>query len=463
MATPLDAPIRTLSIAFICWKAVLLLIAACSPGPGYDTSTNLLLSSLEYQGINLPSTARYLISKLVRWDGIYFVQLSERGYLYEQEWAFGWGFTRMIHFITIGRPHLSYLPLIRIALSLLGIPKYEGLEGLVGVLVAHTAHLLSTFCLYRLSLNLFISKRYALTSALLYIISPAGIFLSAPFAESSCALFTFAGIYCFANSFGAGDGNNTFGHDILILLSGISFGIATTLRSNGIFSGLLLLEEAFRVLFSIRDGLHLAKIRRLIITGLGGMCTGAGFLLPQYLAYQEYCGGAGHESTRPWCTNMLPSIYTFVQEYYWNCGPWRYWTFSNVPLFLLATPMIALMFTSGFWALRANALDNRSKQTVGDPVQLQNPQVFRSLAISQLLLTALTFTSAHVQIITRISSSYPVWIWYLAASVAGTEGLALPNVGDIIPKGLTFATVGRFMVMYAVIQGGLFSSFLPPA
>jgi phosphatidylinositol glycan class V len=125
--------------------------------------------------------------------------------------------------------------------------------------------------------------------------------------------------------------------------------------------------------------------------------------------------------------------------------------------------MITMMFTSGFWALRANALDNRSKQTVGDPVRLQNPQVFRTLAISQLLLTTITLTSAHVQIITRISSSYPVWIWYLAASVAGADGSALPNVGDIIPKGLTLATAGRFMVMYAVIQGGLFSSFLPPA
>src|SRR4051812_31974874 len=106
---PLEAPFRTLSIAFICWKAVLLLIAACSPGPGYDTSTNLLLSSLEYQGIDLPSTARYLISKLVRWDGIYFVQLAERGYLYEQEWAFGWGFTRMIHFITIGQCNVDHI------------------------------------------------------------------------------------------------------------------------------------------------------------------------------------------------------------------------------------------------------------------------------------------------------------------------------------------------------------------
>ncbi|KAM3075509.1 ER membrane glycoprotein subunit of the GPI transamidase complex-like protein [Clarireedia jacksonii] len=446
---PLEAPFRTLSIAFVCWKTVLLLIAACSPGPGYDTSTNLLLSSLEYQGIDLPSTARYLISKLVRWDGIYFIQLSERGYLYEQEWAFGWGFTRLIHFITI-------------ALSSLGIPKYEGLEGLVGVLVAHTSHLLSTFCLYGLSLKLFTSKRYSLISALLYIISPAGIFLSAPYAESSCALFTFAGIYLFTNSFGAVNGRSTFGHDILILISGISFGIATTFRSNGIFSGLLLLEEAFRVLFSIRDGLQPAKIRRIIITGLGGICTGAGFFLPQYLAYQEYCGGGGHKSMRSWCTNMPPSIYTFVQEYYWNCGLWRYWTVSNVPLFLLATPMIAMMLTSGLWALRANVFDE-SKQFVRDRVQLQNPQVLRTLAVSQLLLTTLTVTSAHVQIITRISSSYPIWIWYLAASVTRVDGLALPNVGDIIPKGLTFTSIGRFMVMYAIIQGGLFSSFLPPA
>ncbi|CCD51408.1 glycosyltransferase family 76 protein, partial sequence [Botrytis cinerea T4] len=101
---PLGAPVRTLILCFILWKISLLLIAACSPGPGYDTSTSLLLSSLHSIGKKkLPSVVQYLIGKLVRWDAIYFVHASNRGYVYEQEWAFGWGFTRVIKFSTIGK------------------------------------------------------------------------------------------------------------------------------------------------------------------------------------------------------------------------------------------------------------------------------------------------------------------------------------------------------------------------
>lgn len=76
-------------------------------------------------------------------------------------------------------------------------------------------------------------------------------------------------------------------------------------------------------------------------------------------------------------------------------------------------------------------------------------QMVRNLAVSQLLLTLITFTTAHVQIITRISSAYPVWLWYAAMSF---------RKGDAMAGILT-----KFMVMYAAIQGGLFASFLPPA
>lgn len=75
----------------------------------------------------------------------------------------------------------------------------------------------------------------------------------------------------------------------------------------------------------------------------------------------------------------------------------------------------------------------------------------RSAALSQLILAALAVTNYHVQIITRISSGYPLWYFWLASKLDD-------------PKGSTFGqkTV-IFMVMYAIIQGALFASFLPPA
>jgi phosphatidylinositol glycan class V len=154
-----------------------------------------------------------------------------------------------------------------------------------------------------------------LTAASLHIVSPAGLFLSAPYAESSCALLSFAGCLLFIKSLG-GNGPIKPSHDMIMLLSGVLFGVATTLRSNGVLNGLLLLEEAFRTLWSLKSGFRIASFRRLIAAGLGGLSVAVGFLLPQYIAWTEYCGNS-QISPRPWCKRTLPSIYTFVQDHYW--------------------------------------------------------------------------------------------------------------------------------------------------
>ncbi|EKD19904.1 GPI mannosyltransferase 2 [Drepanopeziza brunnea f. sp. 'multigermtubi' MB_m1] len=344
---PQEHPIRSLATLYLLWKSLLLLVAACSPGPGYDTSASLTQQPLSYDR-ELPLALRYILTKLTRWDALYFVKISTRGYLFEQEWAFGWGFTRIISAFTAG---------------------------------------------------------------------PA-----------------------------------TSSHDLSILISGICFGIATTFRSNGILNGLLLLEEAFRTVYRLRDGPSLATVRRLMATGLGGMSVGAGFVVPQYIAYIEYCKGQ-QSVARIWCEGTLPSIYTFVQDHYWNCGFFRYWTLSNAPLFLLAAPILVILIASSLWALSVEP------QTPGQPpapgakgvdINTGARQVLRNLAVSQLVLVLLTTTAAHVQIITRISSAYPVWLWYgSASSMVG---------GNLLGENFV-----KFMIIYAMIQGGLFASFLPPA
>jgi GPI mannosyltransferase 2 len=105
---PLDHPQKTLIAVFVVWKSLLLLIAACSPGSGYDTSTTL---AQPYDGAAeqnfVVSLLRLFSTKLTRWDAIYFTRIASRDYLYEQDWAFGWGFTRLIKFFASGTTSLS--------------------------------------------------------------------------------------------------------------------------------------------------------------------------------------------------------------------------------------------------------------------------------------------------------------------------------------------------------------------
>jgi phosphatidylinositol glycan class V len=106
------SPRTSLTVLFLAWKVILLTIALVSPGPGYDTSTKLLFKGHGIQDVELPLREVYsdspshaptpglpflvgrLLQALTRWDAIFFVSVAERGYNFEQEWAFGWGFLR---------------------------------------------------------------------------------------------------------------------------------------------------------------------------------------------------------------------------------------------------------------------------------------------------------------------------------------------------------------------------------
>ena len=93
-------PIQILLLSFLVWRTLILIIAFASPGEGYDTSASLIRSPKNLA--ELPAGLGYLTERLTKWDAIYFVKIANRGYIHEQEWAFGWGFSRVIALCTRG-------------------------------------------------------------------------------------------------------------------------------------------------------------------------------------------------------------------------------------------------------------------------------------------------------------------------------------------------------------------------
>lgn len=102
--------------------------------------------------------------------------------------------------------------------------------------------------------------------------------------------------------------------DFLLIPAGIVFGVASTVRGNGIFNGIIFAVELLSKVYY--QGA--SAVRRCVALVIAGCCVASGVILPQFLAYREYCQSAGAvNDKRPWCDAFLPSIYTFVQRHYW--------------------------------------------------------------------------------------------------------------------------------------------------
>jgi phosphatidylinositol glycan class V len=226
---------------------------------------------------------------------------------------------------------------------------YQFVESIVGITISHASHGFSVLVLYSLGTSVFHSssgRKISFIAACLHIITPGGLFLSSPNGEATFSLLTFSGCFFFVQSFRLSPLNK----DLAMVVAGLLFAVSATVRSNGLTYGFLFAEEAARVVYSVRDGLSmylglsainqmrfqhrrisyfpprghhlktdadiytsgLAIIRRLAATGLGGLAIAVGFLLPQYIAYQDLCG----ETPSVWCSNALPSVYSYVQDHY---------------------------------------------------------------------------------------------------------------------------------------------------
>ncbi|KAM5350521.1 hypothetical protein ACJ41O_007026 [Fusarium nematophilum] len=425
-------PLLSLTASFTAWKALLLAIAlGASVSPSYDTSTSLFFDVVHGTSAARPAPA--LAERLTRWDALYFMHDARVGKVYEQEWAFGVGLPLVVR--GVGSVMAS-----------LGVDVSSGVvwEPLVAIAVSHASHLIAVLSLYQLTVVICNDRKLAFLAAAVHILSPAGLFLSAPYAESAFSCLSFVGNLLFA--LGLKSGPDSLRRNGAVVGAGLAYGISSTFRSNGLFGGILFAVEAVRGLLALADGFTFSKVLRLVAPVVGGLLVAIGFVAPQAVAWMRYCTVEGEQ--RPWCSSLLPSIYTFVQDKYWDVGFLKYWTPNQIPLFLLAAPMLTILLKSGSEILLEPSRCFRTMiPGAGDEFRL----FVRTLAAVQVLLAVLAITNYHVQIISRLSSGYPVWYWWVASCFMDKQR-----------QGVGYGVV-VFIAMYAAIQGGLFASFLPPA
>lgn len=325
-----NRPVWSLIVCFALWKVLLFLIAIASPGSGYDTSTSLLNYNHDYAFRDGEDAiqASSPLAKFVRWDAVFFTQIARRGLLFEQEWAFGWGFTKLLTFVTRGMHSLDRMLDANTnykGLEYTGKVGLPDVEALAGLFLAHGFHLLSCLILHRMTRTVSPATSdsshsdFAFLSSCLHIISPAGLFLSAPYAESAFSFFNFTGFYLYVKSLDEQLKGRDRKADLIVLLSGLVFGIAAILRGNGLLSGLLYCFEVIAELASLFNVNNSSfKLRRLGAVVLGGSLMACCAIVPQYLAYMDYCTKILRiEDKRPWCSRRVPSIYAWVQSHYW--------------------------------------------------------------------------------------------------------------------------------------------------
>lgn len=254
------------------------------------------------------------------------------------------------------------------------------------------------------------------------------------------------------------------------LLATCCFALASAFRSNGvILAGFIIwgmLIEPFltsrkvspqrTVIPPLSPFMPQVTVRNLLYSVLLTAVIFLPFVWSQYTAYLAFCTAA---TPAPWCSNIPPLIYGYVQAKYWNVGFLRYWTLQQLPNFVIAAPPLALLLASSTHYLRhallprlRTSLSPSSKSATKPETPFLSPFLSPSIAphaIHALAITLMLLFSAHTQIVLRLAASTPFTYWAAAWLL------------------VEHPRWGKYWVGWSVVWGAtsivLWATFLPPA
>lgn len=352
-----------------------------------------------------------------RWDAQYFLHVAEYGYTYENTLAFFPAFPFIIRQVTYFILYIvnnllgSFLPCRDI------ISMHNALL-LVAVVINNCVFVKTSLTLYKLSLAVLKDEKLSYISAILFCVNPASIFFSAAYSESFYCFFVFFGLLNIETK-------NSILNYILIGLSGVT-------RSNGLINtGFIAykymklkvnknLNFFFNIIFSF--GLFLSILPFLLYQGY---CC-AKYCIPNKVALPNFIFSHGIEncyvfpgSNSSWCSWNIPFAYSYVQDHYWNVGFLKYYQFKQIPNFILAAPIVYIVFNGVYKFVKTykNLIFYLGFIDGNAPGELPL-RVFPYVAHC-FALTVFSVLMIHVQVATRLlASSSPVVYWFCASKLS---------------------------------------------
>ncbi|NXT15839.1 PIGV mannosyltransferase, partial [Prunella fulvescens] len=284
--------------------------------------------------------------------------------------------------------------------------------------------------------------RLAFLAALLFSVSPAGVFMAAAYSESAFALLAFGAMWQLERGRGG--------------LSALLFALAAGARANGLVNaGFLLYSRGRRFVLGLQGapappGTLPALWKRALGLASSAALACAAVSLPfalfQYYAYLRFCEpgtGLGQSvpeallqlardkgyrvagvpgAKPPWCSQRFPLVYSYIQDTYWNVGFLRYFQLRQIPNFLLALPVTLLSSWAAWTYVSTNprhcltlGLERSKSEEKGKARDgFCGPAVFVYVVHSTALLV-FGFFCMHVQVLTRfLGSSSPILYWFSA-------------------------------------------------
>lgn len=387
-----------------------------------------------------------------RWDANHFLHIAEYGYVYEQSLAFYPLYPLCIRVLTN----------IGLALGLSLVITFRNLALVVAILLNIFFFVKAANVLYSLTIVFRNNVNVARMTVILFCLSPAGIFFTAPYTESLFAWLSFLVMWwCVQKKF-------------LFVVFPLCASILC--RSNGLVNiGFVGFYVLYEILFSQKS----SKSSRITVL-LQGLATitiaGLVFMGNQYFHYTIFCfeyetdypdyiqlEGIDHrypmagQSIRPWCQSDFPIAYSYVQSHYWNVGFLKYYQLKQIPNFILATPIVLCYFKriiEYVWQ-QTQACIKVAKRADKFKVLINDSMLVYIVHATFLLIFCLLYV--HVQVTTRIlAASSPCLYWFSQSAIPKRlNNEYLNNLG-------TFQNFVIIWFLFYIFVGTiLFSNFLP--